>query len=330
MTFALIKNPLCSSRVFPTVWPPRSCPTLSFFCPCFVAPTFAHRTAPLYQAQRLLILRPRRHAAPLPLRVSYPRHQRRLRLNACAEASRVDPLDENSALDLAPVRDGKKNRSVNKSRSPSRSPTAVPLPSSQPLTDSYSAGERRARSERLRSLWKDPEWRASMLAKRRSKDSVQRKSDKLKAMWSDPAWRTMMRQARIGRPAPNKGIAPSKATRLRMSMVRRGKTKSEQTKHRMSVARRKIAENDDWCKVISDSKKGKTRQYFALRREFRALHRDLKLWSDSHRARYGCLPHPDTFEKYVAPMMVFRIRRYLMLRDTLGIESAGVTIDIFI
>eukprot|EP00174_Griffithsia_okiensis_P000246 GO255640.1.p1 GENE.GO255640.1~~GO255640.1.p1 ORF type:complete len:176 (+),score=22.00 GO255640.1:38-529(+) len=37
------------------------------------------------------------------------------------------------------------------------------------IRSSYSTDERRARSERLRAKWQDPEWRAAMLEKRRSK-----------------------------------------------------------------------------------------------------------------------------------------------------------------
>lgn len=194
---------------------------------------------------------------------------------------------------------------------------------------SYSNFERKNRSERLRALWRNPEWRASMLAKRRSKESVQKKSEGLKQRWADPEWRDKMCRARIGRPAPNKGVSASPATRLRMSVAHRGRQKSLETRLRMSEARKAFTDNEEWRKYISESRKGKTKQYFALRREFRALYRDLKLWSDSHRARFGRLPHPDTFEFYVAPMMVFRIRRYLILRDTFGIEEAGIKVDIF-
>lgn len=191
--------------------------------------------------------------------------------------------------------------------------------SSEPTRD-MSPAQRRERSERLRALWRDPEWRETMLARRRTKDSMNRKSEALKQLWNDPVWREKMRQSRLGRPGPNKGVRFSAETRLRMSEAQRGRVISEETRRRMSRTKKNRSPADNWPKLISDSKKGKTRQYFAMRREFRALHQDLKLWSDSFKASYGRLPDSSTYERFVAPMMVFRIQRYLMLRDTFGRE----------
>lgn len=320
MTPAPTTRPPCFVSVFPITRLSRLWPSLSFL-------RFTHLNAPLSLVRHAFILRPRRRLF-VPL-ITDPYRRRSFLPTACEEAPSTESSHDDSRLGLSPVRDPNIDNSSGELASISHSQPVASLSPKRILKESYSADERRARSERLRSLWQDPEWRASMLAKRRSKESVRRKSEKLKAKWSNPDWRDKMCRARIGRPAPNKGTTPSKATRLRMSMARRGKPKSALTRQKMSIARRKIAENDDWRKVISESKKGKTRQYYTLRREFCALYRDLKLWSDSYRARYGRLPHPNTFESYVAPMMVFRIRRYLMLRDTLGIECAGITVDIF-
>lgn len=193
---------------------------------------------------------------------------------------------------------------------------------------SYTAEERRARSERLRSRWRDPEWRAAILAKRRSKDSMRRKSESMKELWQDDAWRSKMRDSRLGRPAPNKGVAASAETRLRMSLSRKGFTHTPESRSKMSQAKRNRPPGDEWRRLISESKKGKTKEYFAMRREFRALHRDLKLWSDSYRAKHGRLPSAMTYERFVAPIMVLRIRRYLMLRETLGQEDVDLRDDI--
>lgn len=195
-------------------------------------------------------------------------------------------------------------------------------------SESYSLEERRTRSERLRALWRKPSWRESMLAKQRSEETLRRKSETLKKLWQDEAWRQKMRDARTGRSAPNKGVSASAVTRLRMSLARKGIPFSEETKRRMSVAKRIRPEGDDWPKLISESKKGKTREYFAMKREFRALHRDLKLWSDSYRSKFGRLPNATTFDRFVAPMMVFRIYRYLTLRETIGDDADSKT-DIF-
>lgn len=182
----------------------------------------------------------------------------------------------------------------------------------------YSLEERRARSERLRECWRDPAWRAAMMAKRRSPETQKLRSEAARRLWRDPDFRARMRSARLGRPAPNKGVSPSNVTRLRMSVARKGNTISEATKKKMSEAKLKRPEGDNWAKLISESKKGKTKEYFQMRREFRALHRDLKLWSDSYRSKYGRLPSSSTYDRFVAPMMVFRIKRYLVLRETFG------------
>lgn len=197
------------------------------------------------------------------------------------------------------------------------------------LKESYSADERKSRSERLRALWRDPQWRASMIAKRRSSESVSRKSESFKRLWRDEGYRERMHKARLGRPSPNKGVTLSAATRFRISMARKGIPVSEETKRRMSLAKKNRPDGDTWPKLISESKKGKTREYFAMKREFRALHRDLKLWSNSFKTKYGRLPEANTFERFVAPMMVLRIRRYLTLRDTVGPDEKDIQNDIF-
>lgn len=113
-----------------------------------------------------------------------------------------------------------------------------------------------------------------------------------------------------------------------MSVARKGSKLTEETKRKMSLAKLQRPDNDNWPRLISESKKGKTREYFQMRREFRALHRDLKLWSDSYRSMHGRLPKASNFEKYVAPMMVFRIRRYLTLRDTIGSDDPEIKSEI--
>lgn len=196
-----------------------------------------------------------------------------------------------------------------------------PLPPTEPTERKrrfYTPQERLARSERLRAKWADPEWRAAMLARRSHESTVERKREAAKRLWADPDYRARMRASRLGRPAPNKGVPASELTRLRMSVARKGVPFSEERKRRMSAAKLNRPEGDDWPRRISEGKKGKTREYFHIRREFRALHHDLKLWSDSYRSRYGRLPSASTYERFVAPMMVFRIKRYLTLRDAIG------------
>lgn len=167
-----------------------------------------------------------------------------------------------------------------------------------------------------------------MLSKMRAKPVLEHRSEMLKKLWKDDDFRRRMHQARLGRPAPNKGVPASPATRLRMSAGRRGIPVSKETRQRMSVAKRNRPEGDEWPRLISESKKGKTREYFAMRREFRALHRDLKLWSDSYRSKFGKLPSAKSYDKFVAPMMVLRIRRYLALRDTIGADEPEVKANI--
>lgn len=195
-------------------------------------------------------------------------------------------------------------------------------------TQEISDEQRAARSTRLRAKWNDPEWRAAMLAKRKSQTVIDRVRDSARKLWRDPEYRAKMREARLGRTAWNKGVSPSAATRLRMSVSRKGVPKSEETRRRMSAAKLKRPEGDDWPKLISEGKRGKTKQYFQIRREFRALHKDLRLWSDSYWARYGRLPSAATYERFVAPMMLFRIRRYLTLRAAIGDDETELRREI--
>ncbi|PXF48376.1 hypothetical protein BWQ96_01836 [Gracilariopsis chorda] len=105
---------------------------------------------------------------------------------------------------------------------------------------------------------------------------------------------------------------------MRMSLSRKGVPTSSETRKKMSLAKLNRPDDDDWPRLISQSKKGKTKEYFAMKREFRALHHDLMLWSDTYRAKHGKLPSAATYERFVAPMMIFRIKRYLMLKEAIG------------
>jgi hypothetical protein len=55
-----------------------------------------------------------------------------------------------------------------------------------------------------------------------------------------------------------------------MSLARRGVKKSEETRRRMSEAKLQLPD-ESWKRLISESKLGKTRHYFQMRREYRAL-----------------------------------------------------------
>lgn len=167
-----------------------------------------------------------------------------------------------------------------------------------------------------------------MLAKRKDPVTVARMREAARRLWRDPEHRARQRAARLGRRAPNKGVSPSDVTRMRMSIARKGVPRSEETRRRMSAAKLNRPEGDDWPRLISESKKGKTKDYFQIRREFRALHRDLKLWSDSYRATHGRLPSAQSYESSVAPMMVFRIKRYLILRDAIGDDDLDIKREI--
>lgn len=183
----------------------------------------------------------------------------------------------------------------------------------------FSDEERAARSERMRSLWASQTWRES---RKDGTEMVRKHSEAALRRWSDPAYRARMAAARKGRVAHNKGVSPSKLTRLRMSLARRGVPKSAETRRRMSVARRSPSEaRDSWRAHISQSKRGKTREYLMMRRELRALHKDLKLWSELYRARHGQIPDSETALGVVAPMMAVRIRRYLTLREAIGADE---------
>lgn len=177
--------------------------------------------------------------------------------------------------------------------------------------------ERPSQSEIMKAKWQDPTWRAAMLARRNTPEALAKRADAARRLWKDPSFRARMRAARLGRDAPNKGISPSDITRLRMSYSRRGVRKSEETKLRMSEAKLNRPPNDSWPRLISESKKGKSMEYFRMRREFRALHKDLLLWSDNFRARYGRLPRVDDYANYVhVPMLAMKIKRYLVLRQS--------------
>lgn len=191
----------------------------------------------------------------------------------------------------------------------------------------FSEEERAARAARLRARWEDPAWRASMSGTGTTPDAsaaARRASAAARARWADPAYRARMAASRAGRVAWNKGVSPSGVTRLRMSVARRGVPKSAETRRRMSEARQGGEATDSWRMAISEGKKGKTKEYFQMRREFRALHRDLKLWSDLYRAQHGRLPNAKDCETVVAPMMVFRIRRYLTLRENFAQDEKAV------
>lgn len=56
-----------------------------------------------------------------------------------------------------------------------------------------------SQSEKMKARWRDPEWRAAMLAKRRTSESLKRRSEAARKMWLDPAFRRKMRESRIGK-----------------------------------------------------------------------------------------------------------------------------------
>jgi hypothetical protein len=187
-----------------------------------------------------------------------------------------------------------------------------------------------SRSELMKARWRDPVWRAAMLARRNTPEALRKRAEVARKQWQDPVFRARMRDARLGRLAPNKGVPPSEMTRLRMSLSRRGVKKSEETRRRMSEGKLNRPTDDTWPKRIAESKRGKTREYFQMRREFRALHKDLKLWSDSYRGQYGGLPKESTFETRVAaPMLILKIKRYLMLKRVGGFgDDAAIGYEI--
>jgi hypothetical protein len=186
------------------------------------------------------------------------------------------------------------------------------------------------RSELMKARWRDPVWRAAMLARRNTPEALRKRAEVARKQWQDPVFRARMRDARLGRLAPNKGVPHSDMTRLRMSLSRRGVKKSEETRRRMSEGKLNRPTDDTWPKRIAESKRGKTREYFQMRREFRALHKDLKLWSDSYRGQYGGVPKESTFETRVAaPMLIIKIKRYLMLKRVGGFgDDAAIGYEI--
>jgi hypothetical protein len=173
----------------------------------------------------------------------------------------------------------------------------------------------KSRSEVMKARWQDPVWRAAVLAKRSTPEAVQKRSAAAKRKWQDPEFRERQHAARIGRQAWNEGVSPNEVTRVRMSYARRGVKKSDATKMRMSASKLDRPAGDTWPRLISKSKRGKSRQYWALRREFRALHHDLKSWSDNYRATTGRLPRASTYAvEVIAPMLAVKIKRYLVLK----------------
>lgn len=56
------------------------------------------------------------------------------------------------------------------------------------------------RSEKMKALWRDPEWRAAMLAKRSTSEASRKRSEAARRMWQDPSFRRKMRESRVGMP----------------------------------------------------------------------------------------------------------------------------------
>jgi hypothetical protein len=54
------------------------------------------------------------------------------------------------------------------------------------------------RSEKMKARWRDPVWRAAMLASRNTAEAARQRSDAARRKWQDPAFRKKMRAARVG------------------------------------------------------------------------------------------------------------------------------------
>lgn len=123
-----------------------------------------------------------------------------------------------------------------------------------------------SQSEMMKARWKDTEWRAAMLAKRRTAESVKRRSEAARKMWLDPSFRRKMRESRIGKAAPPVSSLPGvflrdyrhrRGNSLTFSRVRfetgvfagrrawnLGKSASPVTRLRMSVARKGVKKSE--------------------------------------------------------------------------------------
>jgi hypothetical protein len=131
----------------------------------------------------------------------------------------------------------------------------------------YDSNASLSRSEKMKAYWRDPVWRDAMLESRRTVEVARKRSEKMRKKWQDPLFRQKMRESRMGKPrlvlrmlvlmavttalcchrgfdvlwhanslvfetvvgrrAWNLGTPPSKVTRLRMSVARKGVKKSE-------------------------------------------------------------------------------------------------------
>lgn len=175
-----------------------------------------------------------------------------------------------------------------------------------------------ARREKMKALWSDAEWREKVLKKRRGRRAVKKQAKSLSKRWSDKEYKERLSKSLKGKTPWNKGVPHTEETRRKIAMTHRGVEKSAETRKKMSEAKMSTSRDAKWRESISRGKRGKTKEFFQMKRQYDALLADLRLWSESHRMRTGRSPRAETIDTIVTlPHLLHKLKRYLALKSKL-------------
>ncbi|KAJ8906581.1 hypothetical protein NDN08_003074 [Rhodosorus marinus] len=175
-----------------------------------------------------------------------------------------------------------------------------------------------ARREKMKALWSDPEWRARVLAKRRSRAAIEKQSKSMSKKWEDDEFRTKVQESLKGKEPWNKGVPMPDETKRRISVVLRGSQKSPETRAKMSQAKQSVPMSQEGKNLISNQKRGKTKDYYKLKSDYELLKNDLQLWADSHRLKTGRPMREKDINSLVKQShLLTKIKKYLELKGEL-------------
>mmetsp|Transcript_8695 Transcript_8695/g.38687 ORF Transcript_8695/g.38687 Transcript_8695/m.38687 type:complete len:228 (-) Transcript_8695:3566-4249(-) len=175
-----------------------------------------------------------------------------------------------------------------------------------------------SRREKMKALWSDPEWRARVLAKRRSRAAIEKQSKAMSKKWEDDEFRARVQESLKGKEPWNKGVPMPDETKRRISVVLRGSQKSPETRAKMSKAKQSVSMSQDGRDLISNQKRGKTKDYYKLKRDYELLKNDLQLWADSHRLKTGRPMRAKDVDSLVKQShLLTKIKKYLELKGEL-------------
>eukprot|EP00871_Galdieria_phlegrea_P002419 jgi/Galph1/3178/GphlegSOOS_G1873.1 len=178
----------------------------------------------------------------------------------------------------------------------------------QPQQENVHGESNKSRSQKIKSLWRDPAFRARNLAARRASDVLSKQSVAVKSRWKDPNYRNKVISALKGRIAWNRGKTLSLETRERMSIA--AKKRHQRRKQHSQFAGVFHQSDSQHCSELQNH----------FQKQLFCLYSDLKLWSDNFRAIYTRLPRMSDVERSVAPVLLFKVKRYLELRNILQSE----------